>query len=73
MREPDNPFDPDAVKVVRGNGSVISYLRRILAAQVGSDLIDGSSKPRTSGIEAVPVEERATEGLRVQMRRKLGG
>jgi heat shock protein HslJ len=36
-------------------------------------LIDKSSKPRTEGVEAVPVEERAPEGLRAQMRRKLVG
>ena len=35
-REPDNPYDPNAITVCRGNGEQIGYLNRHLAASIVS-------------------------------------
>jgi len=39
--EPDNPVDPNAIRVVRGNGEQIGYLRADLAGEVANDLQQG--------------------------------
>lgn len=44
VREPENPFDLNAISVQRANGRQIGYLRRELAARLASSL-DAYGKP----------------------------
>lgn len=41
MREPDNEFDSDAVKIQRENGSALGHINRLQAPMVGRWLSDG--------------------------------
>ena len=44
VRDPYNPYDPSAVKVLRQNGHQIGFLDRYLAAELSSQL-DHKSEP----------------------------
>jgi single-stranded-DNA-specific exonuclease len=44
IREPDNPYDKNAIKVVRQNGQQFGFLNRYLAAMV-STMLDHYGRP----------------------------
>jgi hypothetical protein len=62
VRMPNNPHDPNAVALFRGNGEDIGYLTRELAAEIAPRLDQGS--PVTATVEAVePFETEAGRPL----------
>ena len=52
VREPDNPFDGNAVKVCRGNDQQIGYLDRYLAATISPQL-DQCGEPVKAVVSAL--------------------
>lgn len=60
IREPDNPYDPDAVLVGVHGGDCVGYLKRTVAAEIARDVADhgrvwiGFVKEVTGGTEDHP-------------------
>jgi single-stranded-DNA-specific exonuclease len=52
LREPENPHDPNAIKVVNGAGNVIGYLPSVMAAAVAL-LLDQHGVPWPAQVAAI--------------------
>ena len=63
-REPNNPYDPNAIRVERQNGEQFGYINRCLAANIAS-FFDARTRPVSGSVHCLTGSSRSGYSLGV--------